>query len=111
MRIGSSCCDNQRSFSSLHPSACCQVLPDEALVVHAALRILLGAAAVASIAIIVIVFSIAAIGSLVTWAWVNAALRTGLAPARECEPSNVSMGMLLAATAMFLSIGSCPLDG
>jgi LysE type translocator len=22
MRIGSSCCDNQRSFSSLHPSAC-----------------------------------------------------------------------------------------
>ena len=44
-------------------------------------------ATVASIAVIVIVFSIAAIGSLVTWAWVRAALRTGLAPARECEPS------------------------
>jgi hypothetical protein len=57
-------------------------------------------ATVASIAVIVIVFSIAAIGNLVTWAWVGAALRTGLAPARECEPSNVSMGMLLAVTAM-----------
>ncbi len=44
-------------------------------------------ATVARIAVIVIVFSIAAIGNLVTWAWVGAALRTGLAPARECEPS------------------------
>jgi hypothetical protein len=59
---------------------------------------------VASIAIIVILFSIAAIGSLVTWAWVGAALRNWLAIGSRMGTFNVAMGMLLAATAMWLAM-------
>jgi hypothetical protein len=45
-------------------------------------------ATVASIAVIVIVVSIAAIGNLVTWAWVGAALRNWLwHRLAKCEPS------------------------
>ena len=44
-------------------------------------------ATVASIAVIVIVFSIAAIGNLVTWPGWAPRCETALAPARECEPS------------------------
>ena len=61
-------------------------------------------AAIASIAIIVIVFSIAAIGSLVTWAWVGAALRNWLGIGSRMRTFNVAMGMLLAATALWLAM-------
>ena len=60
-------------------------------------------ATVASIAVIVIVFSIAAIGSLVTWAWVGAALRNWLGIGSRMRTFNVAMGMLLAATALWLA--------
>ena len=61
-------------------------------------------ATVASIAIIVIVFLIAAIGSLVTWAWVGAALRNWLGIGSRIRTFNVAMGMLLAATALWLAM-------
>jgi hypothetical protein len=61
-------------------------------------------ATVASIAIIVIVFSIAAIASLVTWAWVGAALRSSLGIGSRMRTFNVAMGMLLAATALWLAM-------
>jgi threonine/homoserine/homoserine lactone efflux protein len=59
-------------------------------------------ASVASIAIIVIVFWIAAIGSLVTWAWLGAALRSSLGIGSRMRTFNVAMGTLLAATALWL---------
>jgi hypothetical protein len=61
-------------------------------------------ATVASIAISVIVFSIAAIGSLVTWAWVGAALRNWFGVGSRMRTFNVAMGMLLAATALWLAM-------
>ena len=56
-----------------------------------------------SIAIIVIVFSIAAMGSLVTWAWLGAALRHWLSVRSRMRIFNVTMGVLLAATALWLT--------
>jgi threonine/homoserine/homoserine lactone efflux protein len=61
-------------------------------------------ATVASIAIIVIVFSIAAIGSLVTWAWVGATLRNWLGTGSRIRTFNVAMGTLLAAIALWLAM-------
>jgi threonine/homoserine/homoserine lactone efflux protein len=55
-------------------------------------------ATVASIAIIVIVFSIDAIGSLVTWAWVGAALRNWLGIGSRMRTFNVAMGTLRMAS-------------
>ena len=55
-----------------------------------------------SIAIIVIVFSIAAIGSLITWAWVGSALRHWLNIGSRRRTFNLTMGLLLAATAVWL---------
>ena len=60
-------------------------------------------ATIARIAIIVIVFSIAAMGSLVTWAWVGAALRSWLGVGLRMRIFNVAMGVLLAATALWLT--------
>ena len=60
-------------------------------------------ATIARIAIIVIVFSIAAMGSLVTWAWVGAALRNWLGVGSRMRIFNVAMGVLLAATALWLT--------
>jgi threonine/homoserine/homoserine lactone efflux protein len=60
-------------------------------------------ATLASIAIIVIVFSIAAMGSLITWAWVGAALRNWLSVGSRMRIFNVAMGALLAATALWLA--------
>ena len=57
----------------------------------------------ASIAIIVIVFSIAAMGSLITWAWVGAALRNWLGVGSRLRVFNIAMGALLAATALWLA--------
>ena len=56
-----------------------------------------------SIAIIVIVFSIAAMGSLITWAWVGFALRHWLSVGPRMRIFNVAMGVLLAATALWLA--------
>ena len=56
-----------------------------------------------SIAIIVIVFSVAAIGSLVTWAWVGSALRHWLNVGSRMRIFNLTMGVLLAATALWLT--------
>ena len=61
-------------------------------------------ATIAKIAIIVIVFSIAAMGSLVTWAWVGAALRNWLGVGSRMRIFNVAMGVLLAATALWLTM-------
>jgi len=60
-------------------------------------------ATLASIAIIVIVFSIAAMGSLITWAWVGAALRNWLGVGSRLRVFNIAMGALLAATALWLA--------
>ena len=60
-------------------------------------------ATIARIAIIVIVFSIAAMGSLITWAWVGAALRNWLGVGSRMRIFNVAMGVLLAATALWLA--------
>lgn len=60
-------------------------------------------ATLASIATIVIVFSIAAVGSLITWAWVGAALRNWLAAGSRIRVFNIAMGVLLAATALWLA--------
>jgi threonine/homoserine/homoserine lactone efflux protein len=56
-----------------------------------------------SIAIIVIVFSIAAMGSLITWAWLGAALRHWLSVDSRLRIFNLAMGVLLAATALWLA--------
>jgi threonine/homoserine/homoserine lactone efflux protein len=56
-----------------------------------------------SIAIIVIVFSIAAMGSLITWAWVGSALRHWLTAGSRTRIFNLAMGALLAATALWLT--------
>jgi hypothetical protein len=45
---------------------------------------------------------IAAIGSLVTWAWLGAALRSSLGIGSRMRTFNVAMGTLLAATALWL---------
>jgi threonine/homoserine/homoserine lactone efflux protein len=60
-------------------------------------------ATIARIAIVVIVFSIAAMGSLVTWAWVGAALRNWLGVGSRMRIFNLAMGVLLAATALWLT--------
>ena len=57
----------------------------------------------AGIAIIVTVFSIAAMGSLITWAWVGAALRNWLGVGSRLRVFNIGMGALLAATALWLA--------
>ena len=56
-----------------------------------------------SIAIVVIVFSIAAMGSLITWAWVGFALRHWLSVGPRMRIFNITMGVLLAATALWLA--------
>jgi threonine/homoserine/homoserine lactone efflux protein len=56
-----------------------------------------------SVAIIVIVFSIAAMGSLITWAWLGSALRQWLSVRSRLRVFNVAMGVLLAATALWLA--------
>jgi threonine/homoserine/homoserine lactone efflux protein len=48
--------------------------------------------------------SLAAIGSLVTWAWVGAALRNWLGIGSRMRTFNVAMGVLLAATALWLAM-------
>ncbi len=61
-------------------------------------------ATIAGIAIIVSVFSIAAIGSVTVWAWLGAALRNWLAVGSRMRIFNVAMGVLLAATALWLAM-------
>lgn len=56
----------------------------------------------AGTAIIVGVFALAAFGSLVTWAWLGAALRSWLAVGTRMRVFNITMGVLLAATALWL---------
>jgi threonine/homoserine/homoserine lactone efflux protein len=56
------------------------------------------------IAIIVVVFSITAMISVLTWAWVGAALRTWLGVGSRMRIFNVAMGALLAATALWLTM-------
>lgn len=56
-----------------------------------------------SIATIVIVFSIAATGSLITWAWVGSSLRHWLNVGSRMRIFNLAMGVLLAATALWLA--------
>jgi threonine/homoserine/homoserine lactone efflux protein len=60
-------------------------------------------ATLGSIVTIVIVFSIAAMGSLITWAWVGAALRNWLGVGSRMRVFNITMGVLLAATALWLA--------
>lgn len=60
-------------------------------------------ATIAGVALIVIVFSIAAMGSVITWAWVGAALRSWLAVGSRMQIFNIAMGVLLAATALWLA--------
>ena len=60
-------------------------------------------ATIARIAIIVSVFSIAAMGSLITWVWVGAALRNWLIMGSRMRIFNVAMGALLAGTALWLA--------
>ncbi len=64
---------------------------------------MLGAATIVGVALIVIVFSIAAMGSVITWAWLGAALRNWLAVGSRMRIFNVTMGVLLAATALWLA--------
>ena len=59
-------------------------------------------AKLASIVTIVIVFSIAAMGSVITWVLVGAALRNWLGVGSRMRIFNVAMGVLLAATALWL---------
>ena len=59
-------------------------------------------ATIARTAIVVVMFSIAAITSLITWAWLGAALRSWLSVGSRTRIFNVSMGVLLAATALWL---------
>jgi threonine/homoserine/homoserine lactone efflux protein len=56
-----------------------------------------------SIAVIVIVFSVAAMGSLITWAWIGSTLRHWLSVGSRMRIFNVAMGVLLAATALWLA--------
>jgi threonine/homoserine/homoserine lactone efflux protein len=56
------------------------------------------------IAIIVVVFSITAMISVLTWAWVGAALRNWLGVGSRMRIFNVAMGALLAATALWLTM-------
>jgi threonine/homoserine/homoserine lactone efflux protein len=56
-----------------------------------------------SIAVIVIVFSLAAMGSLITWAWIGSTLRHWLSAGSRMRIFNVAMGVLLAATALWLA--------
>jgi threonine/homoserine/homoserine lactone efflux protein len=60
-------------------------------------------ATIARTAIVVVVFSIAAIASLITWAWAGAALRSWLSFGSRTRIFNVAMGVLLAATALWLA--------
>jgi threonine/homoserine/homoserine lactone efflux protein len=60
-------------------------------------------ATLASVAIIVVVFSIAAMGSLITWVWVGAALKKWLSVGSRMQIFNVAMGVLLAATALWMA--------
>jgi threonine/homoserine/homoserine lactone efflux protein len=60
-------------------------------------------ATLASVAIIVLVFSITAMGSVITWAWVGAALRKWLSVGSRMQIFNVAMGVLLAATALWMA--------
>ena len=60
-------------------------------------------ATIARIAIVVVVFSIAAMASLITWAWLGAALRNWLSVGSRMRIFNVAMGVLLAATALWLA--------
>jgi threonine/homoserine/homoserine lactone efflux protein len=53
-------------------------------------------------AIIVTVFAVAAFLSLILWAWVGAALRSWLLIGSRMQVFNLVMGVLLAATALWL---------
>ncbi len=55
-------------------------------------------------AIIVLVFGLAAFGSLVTWASIGAALRGWLQQGRRLAHFNRVMGLLLAATALWMAL-------
>jgi threonine/homoserine/homoserine lactone efflux protein len=61
-----------------------------------------GHATFVRVAIIVIVFSTAALGSLVTWAWLGSVLRHWLSVGSRMRIFNLAMGVLLAATAVWL---------
>lgn len=54
-------------------------------------------------AIIVVVFAIAAFSSLVLWAGLGAALRQWLTVGRRLQAFNATMGVLLAATAVWMA--------
>ena len=55
-------------------------------------------------AIIVAVFALAALGSLLLWAWLGAALRGWLAVGTRIARFNLAMGALLAATALWMAL-------
>jgi threonine/homoserine/homoserine lactone efflux protein len=59
---------------------------------------------VARTAIIVGVFALAAATSLVLWAWIGAALRHWLQTGRRLARFNLTMGVLLAATALWMAL-------
>ncbi len=59
---------------------------------------------VARTAIIVGVFALAAATSLVLWAWIGAALRHWLQCGRRLARFNLTMGVLLAATALWMAL-------
>jgi threonine/homoserine/homoserine lactone efflux protein len=54
--------------------------------------------------IIVGVFALAAAASLVLWAWIGAALRHWLQTGRRLARFNLTMGLLLAATALWMAL-------
>lgn len=55
-------------------------------------------------AIIIGVFALAAAASLVLWAWIGAALRHWLQTGRRLARFNLTMGLLLAATALWMAL-------
>jgi threonine/homoserine/homoserine lactone efflux protein len=55
-------------------------------------------------AIIVAVFAVTAAASLVLWAWIGAALRHWLQVGRRLARFNLAMGLLLAATALWMAL-------
>ena len=60
-------------------------------------------ATIARTAIVVVMFSIATVTSLITWAWLGTALRSWLSVGSRTRIFNVAMGVLLAATALWLA--------
>jgi len=58
----------------------------------------------AETAIIVAVFAVTSATSLVLWAWIGAALRDWLQAGRRLARFNLAMGLLLAATALWMAL-------